>query len=136
MELNQERFEAWLFSQPPERVIESTNPNDCFLCSFLKETTNIHPTVSWETWTDVPNARKIEKYDLPKWSKELINTGDFFSQFPDRRITVEQMQERYISLFGHKDLPLPGEGVQGGTPLKATKTTERSKPRALQNAES
>jgi len=36
--LNPERFEAWLFAQPPERVFDYGDVKGCALCAFVAET--------------------------------------------------------------------------------------------------
>lgn len=41
MQIQQERFEAWLFSQPDEREFDYTRSTDCVICNFFRETTAI-----------------------------------------------------------------------------------------------
>lgn len=38
MEIHRERFEAWLFSQPDERGFVYSDPKNCLVCMFIKET--------------------------------------------------------------------------------------------------
>lgn len=88
MILHQERFEAWLFAQPRDRRIEPANGSNCFLCSFVKETTNLkHPGCDWSTWYDdtttmysyltSPDGKIIVKKNpgetIPAWARKLIN---------------------------------------------------------------
>lgn len=40
MNIEKERFEAWLMSQPGDRRFVYTNTNDCLICRFIKENTN------------------------------------------------------------------------------------------------
>jgi len=41
MNINQETFEAWLFSQPDSRTYNYSDNTGCLICSFVKETTNV-----------------------------------------------------------------------------------------------
>lgn len=38
--ITQERFEAWLFSQPDEREYKYFNTEGCLICDFIKENTS------------------------------------------------------------------------------------------------
>ena len=107
MELERERFEAWIFSQPPERVIESGDSERCFLCSFLKETTNEIPRMTFVTWGLVGRTLVMP---LPDWAKALVDYNWCKAISPYgvlQPITVAQMQQRYIELFGPVGAPKP-----------------------------
>lgn len=115
-QIEQERFEAWLFAQPLDRVIEAANPKGCFLCSFLKETTNINdPAFSWYGWS--PSGDFVtDAVKLPQWAAALTSPWEVIEiskqnwggiRLHERiknwnlgPITVAQMQARYIALFG------------------------------------
>jgi hypothetical protein len=107
MEINQERFEAWLFSQPADRVIEAGNTCKCFICSFLKETTNVAaPWVLWERWAADYEADYNDTKSLPKWARKLIDNGWLMEVSESREnyaITCGQMQARYRELFPEKE---------------------------------
>lgn len=95
----QEHFEAWLMAQPRDRVIESGNVNDCFICSFLKETGRTKtPVMSYyEAIIDG------HKFSLPQWIKSLI----YYAELRDIAIagkrnspvTSGDMQDRYSRIF-------------------------------------
>jgi hypothetical protein len=90
MELQRERFEAWLFSQDRDRVIDSADNASCFLCSFLKETTRVrHLYFGWGSW-----SANNSMSDLPSWAMKLIDPGWCGAAGAD--ITVGQMQDRYV----------------------------------------
>jgi hypothetical protein len=114
--INQERFEAWLFSQPLDRVIEAANTDKCFLCSFLKETANVKTThMTYETWHVDGRAGC-----LPSWATKLINPktlNEWGTMFDLRPISVGSMQELYLELFP-KTMTVEGEPQ----PHKQTKT--------------
>lgn len=105
MKLNQEQFEAWLFSQPKDRVIESAHGGRCVLCSFVKETTpHQRPWFTWTDWipdTSVPNF--VGRFEpIPVWARTLIDPEWLRHCSIDPLIlgvTVGQMQARYRELF-------------------------------------
>jgi hypothetical protein len=99
IELHQEHFEAWLFSQPPDRVIEAGDCRDCFLCSFLKETTAIK-----RVYMDYHSYNiEAQPTPLPSWATRLINQDWLYSRSRSRvsnhPITVAEMQRRYREVF-------------------------------------
>lgn len=108
-EINRERFEAWLFSQPREIIIESSNGNRCFLCLFIKETTNQIPYMSgWRHWypSEVAQQRS-ERLELPNWVTRLIDREWIMPKSDNTGlITVGQMQDRYRLLFPDFDTGL------------------------------
>ena len=117
MELHRERFEAWLFAQPRERVIEAGNGECCFLCSFVKETTNLRKAFfyGWSQWQTHP---VIEPVLLPEWATRLVDPVWCANNSTSRsrlEITVGQMQDRYAELFGlpaKNALPEAKEGLR------------------------
>lgn len=66
-QINREQFEAWLFSQPDERVFNyfQSFPNDqpgCLLCNFFRENCS-EPIIVGEDYY----LQKGVKYSLPTW---------------------------------------------------------------------
>lgn len=115
MELCIERFEAWLFSQPPERVIEARSTDSCFLCSFVKETTNLSPVFYWAQWSPQPTKR----LEIPEWAMKLIDLKWTRTVSIGGRdsTTVAVMQRRYIELFGDPQVQQKSKSIS--TPVCA-----------------
>jgi hypothetical protein len=66
MIIHQEKFEAWLFSQPDEREFEYIDHRGCVICSFLKETTNAkEPMAGPYLYTDDFGSNN----EINKWKK-------------------------------------------------------------------
>lgn len=101
-EINREHFEAWLFSQPLERVIEAGDGTRCVLCSFIKETTNFSRAffAGWDKWEPEQNNAAL---DLPSWAKKLIDRNwlKLVADFDQGKysVTIASMQRRYLELF-------------------------------------
>lgn len=99
--LHQERFEAWLFNQPAERIINALEGPCCFLASFLKETTRHHNAccVGWMDWV-VNDKRVCTPRLLPEWARKLINPADI-ARLGDAigRTSCGAMQQHYRELF-------------------------------------
>ena len=57
MEIEKERFEHWLFSQPDDRMIHA-GCNECFLGTFLIETHGLSPIMTWSKW-----FRNVSEYE-------------------------------------------------------------------------
>lgn len=101
-EINREHFEAWLFNQPKDKVIEAGFGDRCVFCSFIKETTSNSRAFfsGWDKWT---TARHTEPYtELPAWSQQLVNKKWLTSQCNNTfsyAVTVEKIQQRYLELF-------------------------------------
>ena len=112
MNIDQTRFEDWLFSQSRRRVIEAGHSKTCFLFSFLRETKSVsNPTVYLSKWQPEHDG---EHLPLPDWLLELLNLsamerlskGKYF--WP---IACGQMQDRYRLLFpAAETLIVPSEG--------------------------
>lgn len=98
MNIERERFEAWLFSQPLSRMIDAANSSHCFLCSFLKETSTAKPSM---TWTDWDNRTDSKKYPIPSWALRLISREWVMEKDKGfiSPVTVKEMQARYLELF-------------------------------------
>lgn len=67
MQLEKERFEAWLFSQPDDRKWNYGDSENCAGCCFVRETTNVkNPNFGGHYWRIGRN-----EFEIPKW---LFNT--------------------------------------------------------------
>lgn len=122
MEINKERFEAWLYSQPRSRVFNLADQGDCLLCSFMHETSNIQIRASWDAFVvmdgltgriDPENQGKV-----PEWFKRVVNgyscrpapsiktggpTGQYHDAYMRPLWTAGELQDRFRSIF-----PSPG----------------------------
>ncbi len=98
-EINRERFEAWLFSQPKERSFIYGDICGCAVASFLKECTSIQdPTVSSDTFRSradvlLPDAGRKP---LPEWLHNQV--------LRVRPLTIAKMQARYLELFPQTEI--------------------------------
>jgi len=92
MIIEQERFEAWLFSQPDNRKWFFFDNTGCCLASFIKETTNAqYVTVGGCTYT-------VDDFTgtLPTWA----GTETFFSKVDRRRdFTASKIKQAFSRLF-------------------------------------
>ena len=70
MQINQETFEAWLFAQPDERKYNYLDNNNCLICRFVKETTNIQDISAGGDYLRYNN--KIFKFE--GWLLTIMNT--------------------------------------------------------------
>lgn len=101
-EINRERFEAWLFSQPKDRNFDYTNPRDCAICAFLKETTNVKTVLSDSTSTEgystekAVEVGKVFSIETPQWLDGGSSERGVVWAEP---LTIENMQKRYLELF-------------------------------------
>jgi hypothetical protein len=122
IKLHQEHFEAWLFSQPPDRVIKAGDCRDCFLCSFIKETTAIK-RVDMDFHSYNIEAQPVYT-PLPSWATRLINHNWLHSRprsgGRNYRITVAEMQRRYREVFSGSFEPI---NQQPSTKNQTTNTT-------------
>jgi hypothetical protein len=99
MQIQKEVFEHWLFSQPREREFQYLSNTECLLCAFIKETTNLAPTVGgfgifwiWPSGTPYVGELVIHQSSL---------VGDIFSRRKEfRLISIGEAQDIYISLYG------------------------------------
>jgi hypothetical protein len=93
-ELNQEAFEAWLFNQPRDQVVNPTHGADCVLCRFIKFDNRDWANDLYVGWHVFIKGRNTQI--LPEWAVKLID--------PDSNIrelnNMGQIQDRYEQLFG------------------------------------
>ncbi len=69
--ISREHFEAWLYAQPPTRVVNLSDPGECLICQFLKETTQFKKPKA--NWRDIKFGRGIRPAQLPVWFRRWIN---------------------------------------------------------------
>jgi len=90
VQIERERFEAWLFSQPREREVNIGDGHDCVICCFIKETAcGVPEAISWHQFT-VDNVPVV----LPLWFKKVININT-----PFRRTTFGDVQDVFRTEF-------------------------------------
>jgi len=70
MEVNKEHFEHWLYSQPRDRKLDLFSRSNCALCTFFRETTNLHVRASFDICVDCYSHECIR---IPYWFKKLVN---------------------------------------------------------------
>lgn len=89
MQIERELFEAWLFSQPPERQFYYYDTNGCAIASFLREALGIQrPRVGGMEFDDAEGKGCL----LPQWLRDIV--------FPlPIHFTVAQLRRRYLELF-------------------------------------
>lgn len=118
--INQERFEAWLFSQPDERTLEYGSCYHCVVGTFIRETTSFWPNVGGLTVTiwsggDSFFTSHNNEYDgpLPQFIIDLLR---------ERRaqdiLKLGDVKQWYIKLFGD-----PNANTMGITTHSATTIT-------------
>lgn len=105
MQINKETFEAWLFSQPDDKVWNYEDNCGCVVACFIKETTNINPSVVPRKFRDQGKPAWFPEYiNFPQW---LINFEDsWFQHGVDERtrlesfITAKKAKALWIDMFG------------------------------------
>lgn len=127
MELHQERFKAWLFSQPMDRVIDASDSFDCFLCNFIKDTTSISdPVVGYLNWID---GWSSHNRPIPEWAITLIS---HHMRIDSYEFTCGQMQDRYRQLF--PESVIENENSTHTPPRHAPNRVHRSHKRRVRGA--
>jgi hypothetical protein len=107
MQINRETFEAWLFSQPDDRVIEASNGTKSFFCSFVRETTKYKGFMfGWEAAH--LNSFLGPTVVLPSWLKLLLSRENLYrvkgcSGLREEKLflTCGELKQSYITLFGN-----------------------------------
>lgn len=98
-EINRERFEAWLFSQPGDRSWNFHDTQQCVLCSFIKETTNhLRPIVGGLWLTTSIGGSNVE---IDEWVKVILRTRNEFGI-----VSAGNMQQRYRELFPETEIEI------------------------------
>ena len=96
MNIEKERFEAWLFNQPRQRTIDLADVDNCLICAFVKENTN-HTWVKAgiEHFFTLASSGYSKECDTPEWLIQLI----FSETGLVAKRTFGQMQDSYRQLF-------------------------------------
>lgn len=114
--INREHFEAWLFSQPDERMFNysegfNTDQIGCVMCNFLRENTNISQfCVGYSTFI---HGEEWNDERLPAW---FVNTMDKRS---GRYISAKEVKQLYLQEF-------PNAIVGSTQPMAIAKPVEPS----------
>lgn len=155
-EINRESFEAWLFSQPPEREFNYSDiKGGCAVCTFVRETTSYSEACGGSdyygvrlknNWADV----NPEIVPLPDWLKS--GSGGVLNVLERRPgplfvLTIQNMQRRYLELFPtthheptqsaphspHRQAASPAPSAPGGGARKrnGVKAVRKTKPTKL-----
>lgn len=99
MEIEQERFEAWLFSQPTERVFVWTSVEHCAVCEFLNETQSLVATSGawWSNlWVKQPfEAKMVARIEWPDWLNDTVK----WVVHNKPELSIAHLQARYRELF-------------------------------------
>jgi len=108
MNIEKERFEAWLFNQPKDRTVDLWNGSDCLLCKFIRETTNHRsPMVSWtmfradDYWQEIPGwAKDFVRDSYNDWHADrhyrFLNTNPRIGVYD---MTFGVLQDRFRKMF-------------------------------------
>ena len=121
MNIQQEIFEAWLFAQDDGAEYDYKDNENCLVCQFIKQTTNVKDARSGGGyWRDNANVLKegCGRVEFPKW------LADFEYKFISLK-TFGQVKAAYISHFGN---PLANTEM---VELPKPTTCEQPKPDAV-----
>lgn len=94
MEINKERFEAWLFAQPDNRTWDYKNGHGCVACYFLIENVKVNGvSVGHEDFTvGYNNKRQLPKFLIKLFSPlRTKNTQEI--------VSAEWLKHRWKHLF-------------------------------------
>ena len=99
MEIQKERFEAWLFSQPDSRPFHWSDGCDCIMGHFLRENVSKECIVGAHIWslsTGHYLASVIQ--ELPKWFCEFQKDAVLIRN--PSGSNMGNAKKRWIQLFG------------------------------------
>lgn len=103
MEINKERLEAWLFSQPDERIWRYCDPWGCVACSFLKETTEFNDAeVGSDFWRQKRGGSELNP--LPEFMLELLKKA--LGKSPSYEIEARSLKSIWKSMFPETQSPV------------------------------
>jgi len=108
-EINRERFEAWLFAQPKDRVVCLGSTEDCLLCSFVRETSPRNIIFSgWRyfRWHNTDYAG-FDADVIPVWFEEFIVNRFRGRLARECTVTFNQLQKLYTETFERSERLLP-----------------------------
>lgn len=115
--INREHFEAWLFSQPDERLFNYTEGFDsdrigCVMCNFLRENTSIYPfAIGYGTYAYGVGIN--QEASLPTWFVSIMALRS------GRYITAKEVKSLYLQEF-------PNAIVGNPQPMAIAKPVEQS----------
>jgi hypothetical protein len=97
-EINREQFEAWLFSQPDERLFiytegGETDKTGCLVCNFLREQTGLNGfnvSVCWVSY----GPTLTDRMHFQEWLMNLLQRR---SPSP---FSAKETKLNYVSMFG------------------------------------
>lgn len=93
MNIEKEKFEAWLYSQPRDRRVDLSDGTDCLICKFVKETTNcIRPRATWGQLL-VDHLSPYDWTNLPEWLTNHIEPNRSTLQ------TFGEIQDSFREIF-------------------------------------
>lgn len=104
MQIEQEPFEAWLFSQPPQRKFaywksSAKATTGCLLCNFLRETVKTpHTRIGTASFAMEGQMGSCD-IEFPEWLKKLLSRMTTPSVF-----TAGDKQKQYLLLFPETNL--------------------------------
>lgn len=98
--IHQERFEAWLFSQPDTRVWNYSDSSACLACCFLNETgVTKAASVVFNQWADYEQGSTYVLQDMPNWLGRFIYFERFSWAGGKAELTGAMAKEGYRRLF-------------------------------------
>ena len=104
MEINKERFEAFLYSQPRDIVVNIGDQRDCLLCRFFRETTNTPIWAGVEVFF-ARNNPTVTYYPIPDWFQSVVNVDSITRD--DGKLTMGQLQDAFRKVFPLEPEPEP-----------------------------
>lgn len=114
MQIERERFQAWLESQPKDREFDYSDIKKCAICCFFHETTKFKTAKAGGKYVRLVTGEETI-IPIPEWLHERI-----LMVYP---LTIINMLTRYYELFP-QDKPEPDQPAQADTWLVPTKENE------------
>jgi hypothetical protein len=115
MQIQKERFEAWLFARPDQEKFNYTSNCDCLVARFLKETVNQPYYVSRRCYSrdlssllqayNTGHADEVRTFELPKWLFDLMECDDIMygglrGGHRTGQCSMGFVKQRYLELYG------------------------------------
>lgn len=144
--INREQFEAWLFSQPPERTFKYTegtpsSPIGCLACNYLREMTDAKNFFVGPSDCGIRFGNYVEPYTKFEWlAKYLYNVCYFAANFDESEqtlFTAKDAKRIYSELFpnaivGNNDIP----AIAGNLPFNSIASVTESNATNMLNSPS
>jgi len=111
MNINQETFEAWLFSQPDDRQYDYRDNEGCLLCMFAKETSNKRLSVAGRAFRVISDPENTFKYiDFDSWLQrfmcDCVRTNLGYDSVPLSE-DFKTVKAIYVAMFGQPMMEIP-----------------------------